>query len=99
MCYVIIRMLMYRIEFQLNAIETSHQIAKRWTKDSQNYQATKNTMESRVKQELRQKMTSEARERWFLLRMKSKYAGTHVCVLYILLYHIVQLCVRGNIGN
>ena len=65
-----------RIESKLNAIETSHQITTRWTEDSPNYEATRNVMESRIKQTLRQKMTSDARERWFLLRMKSKYAGT-----------------------
>jgi len=63
------------MESSLQSKEISQSISIRWTTDSPEYIDTKAVATSRQKQELRGKINKDARERWFLLRLKSKYAG------------------------
>lgn len=64
-----------RIEQKVQAIESTHRIPLRWTINSQEYIETKAISNSKDKHKLRKRMISAARERWFLLKLKSKYAG------------------------
>ena len=68
-----------RIEQKLQVIESTHGIYLRWTINSQEYietkTKTKTISKSKEKCKLRKKMIKTARERWFLLKLKSKYVG------------------------
>lgn len=64
-----------RIEQKLQSIESARRIPLRWTISSQEYVETKAVGNSKEKHKLRKRMISAARERWFLLKLKSKYAG------------------------
>ena len=59
----------------LQKIEHEHGIS-RWTPSCQAYKETKEVMKSHLRNKLKIKIRQHARERWFLLRLKSKYAGT-----------------------
>ena len=63
------------MERKLKAFEQKHNLLHRWVPSSSEYQVVKSTMESRRKRKLRDKIQHLARERWFLLSMKAKYAG------------------------
>ena len=65
----------YRTELLLQNIEQTHGIATRWTTYSREYLTTKDMMNSNLRIKLKQDIRKHARERWFLLRLKSKYAG------------------------
>ena len=67
--------LMLRVERKLQAFEQKHSLLHRWVPSSSEYQVVKSTMESRRKSKLCAKIQHLARERWFLLSMKAKYAG------------------------
>ena len=58
----------------LQKIEDEHKIS-RWTPNCQAYKETKEILKSKLRNELKIKIRQCARERWFLLRLKSKYAG------------------------
>ena len=66
---------MLRVERKLQAFEQKHSLLHRWVPRSSEYQIVKSTMESRRKSKLCAKIQHLARERWFLLSMKAKYAG------------------------
>ena len=65
----------YRVESALQMNENAHYISVRWTASSQEYVDTKAVSLHRGKQELKKRINKDARERWILLRLKSKYAG------------------------
>ena len=58
----------------LQRIEHEHGIS-RWTPSCQAYKETKKVIKSNLRGKLKIQIRQYARERWFLLRMKSKYAG------------------------
>ena len=73
--YIYIYIYVQRIEQKLQTIESTRRIPLRWTINSQEYEETKAISNSKEKHKLRKRMISAARERWFLLKLKSKYAG------------------------
>ena len=64
-----------RTEQKLQSTESTHGIPLCWTANSQEYIDTKAISNSKEKHNFKKRMISEARERWFLLRLKSRYAG------------------------
>jgi len=60
----------------LQKIENEHKFL-RWTPSSQAYKETKEVMKSKLRSKLKIQIRQYARERWFLLRLKSKYAGMY----------------------
>jgi len=59
----------------LKAIEHSHSVNKRWSKTSPQYLEIKALITSQKRTHLLLKIEQAARERWFLLTLKAKYAG------------------------
>ena len=74
-CVFYCHMPYFRTEILLQGIEGSHEIVRRWTPNCREYGATKDVMKSNLRKKLKHKIRCYARERWFLLRLKSKYAG------------------------
>ena len=70
-----------RLEWKLKLIEREHSIPQRWTPDSPSYQAVDRLQIQQSKQDAFAKLEQCARERWFLLTIKAKYAGT--CVVFL----------------
>ena len=64
-----------RIDQKLKEIEEEHGIPTRWSDDCPEYISTKAIMNSKEKQKLKLKMRNLAKERWYLLKLKAKYAG------------------------
>ena len=64
-----------RCENKLKAMEQSNNIIQRWTKTCPQYQEVKVLLTSQKRTCLLLKMEQVARERWFLLTLKAKYAG------------------------
>ena len=60
---------------KLKNIERLLAITLRWSLDSPQYLAVKRVVESRSRTNCLLKLESLARERWFLLSLKAKYAG------------------------
>ena len=77
----------FRTELLMQNVERTHGIAKRWTSCSQEYVTTKAMMNSNLRIKLKKDIRKHARERWFLLRLKSKYAG----ILYIYIPWLVGI--------
>lgn len=61
----------------LQKFEQEHRIS-RWGPSCQAYKETKEVMKSNQRNKLKIRIRQHARERWFLLRLKSKYAGTYI---------------------
>lgn len=61
---------------KLKNIERLHSITSRWLLNSPEYLRVKGVLESRDRTNWLLKLESLARERWFLLSLKAKYAGT-----------------------
>ena len=68
---------------KLKNVERSHSISSRWLLNSSEYLAVKRFLESRNRTNWLLKLESLARERWFLLLLKSKYAGTAMYFIYL----------------
>ena len=66
----------------LQRIEERNGIVSRWIPTCQEYIATKAAMRSNLKKKLKKEIRKHARERWYLLRLKSKYAGTYIIWIY-----------------
>ena len=64
-------------EEKLKIIESSKCIAQRWNKRSTHYHEVKALVTSEVRTHLLLKIEQAARERWYLLTLKAKYAGTY----------------------
>ena len=64
-----------RIDQKIQEIEQKHGIQTRWLDDCPEYIATKSVIQSKEKQKLKLKMRDQAKERWYLLKLKAKYAG------------------------
>ena len=60
---------------KLKSMERSHNINQRWSKTSPQYQEVKALITSHKRTCLLLKIEQAARERWFLLTLKAKYAG------------------------
>ena len=86
-----------RIEQKLQLTESNHNVESRWLTTSQEYKDTIATGKSKEKQKLRIKMQKEARERWFLLRLKSKYAGMFYVRMLMLYVNISYKLMYSNI--
>ena len=63
------------MENKLQEVEQSHRITQRWQIDSPEYQSNEKLHRADDLGLIRQKIEKTARERWFLLSMKAKYAG------------------------
>ena len=63
---------------KLKDIERTHSITSRWLLNSSEYLTVKRLAESRNRTNWLLKLESLARERWFLLSLKAKYAGMYV---------------------
>ena len=63
----------------LRKLEHEHKIS-RWAPSCQAYKETKEVMKSNLRSKLKIKIRQHARKRWFLLRLKSKYAGIIMCM-------------------
>lgn len=75
-----------RIDQKIKEIEQEHGIQSRWSDNCPEYIATKTLINSKEKQKLKLKMRNLAKERWYLLKLKAKYAGLNVHVEYFV-YH------------
>ena len=76
---VIILQLCQQLELcddKLKAIESSQCITQRWSKTSTRYREVKALVSSEKRAHVLLKIEKAARERWFLLTLKAKYAGT-----------------------
>ena len=76
---VIILQLCQQLELcddKLKAIESSRCITQRWSKTSTRYREVKALVSSEKRTCILLKIKQAARERWFLLTLKAKYAGT-----------------------
>lgn len=62
-------------ERKLKNIERLHSIHSRWLLNSSKYLAVKRLLESRNRTNWLLKLESLAREKWYLLSLKAKYAG------------------------
>ncbi len=65
----------YRLERKMKEIESVHGIQIRWTEDSSEYQSFEHARITRKKQQLLDKLGVCARERWYMLNVKAKFAG------------------------
>ena len=75
----------------LQRVEERNDIVRRWTPTSPEYVSTKAVMRSKSKEKLKKEIRQGARERWYLLRLKSKYAG--ICLyIYALHNYLVISC-------
>lgn len=63
------------METKLQELEQNHRITQRWKIDSPEYQSAEQVHRAGDLGLIRQKIERSARERWFLLSMKAKYAG------------------------
>lgn len=61
----------------LQRTEERNGIVNRWMPTSREYITTKAAVTSNLKKKLKKEIRQHARERWYLLRLKSKYAGTY----------------------
>ena len=69
-------------EDKLSNLEHSHGVNQRWSPSSTEYREVKALVSSENRIRLLIKIDQAARERWFLLRLKAKYAGIEcVCAL------------------
>lgn len=73
----------------LQKIENEHEIS-RWTPSCQAYKETKEVMKSKLKKKLKIQIRQYARERWFLLRLKSKYAGMYNLNVHTYVCHVAK---------
>ena len=86
-------------------IEREHSIPQRWTPDSPSYQAVDRLQIQQSKQDAFARLKQCARERWFLLTIKAKYAGT--CVVHIfmsftlhsIIYQMVNIIMVSQISR
>lgn len=68
-----------RIDAELRVLEDKEGI-QRWSVDSDVYMDHQRMQEAREKAALVESIGTCARERWFLLNLKAKFAGTVECV-------------------
>ncbi len=66
---------MYRLDAGLKAAEHKHQI-ERWACDSDVFQDYEKVEQTKQRRKVASDIETCARERWFLLNMKAKFAGT-----------------------
>ena len=64
-----------RIDKKIRALETEHNIPQRWTCDSIEYQRMKNDLAVKKKNTVLANLSLCARDRWFMLSVKGKFAG------------------------
>lgn len=67
-----------RVEAKLREFESKHSITTRWFPGSVQYHSVKSAMDTKRKHILLSKIKDFARERWFLLALKAKYAGNNL---------------------
>ena len=87
-------------ESKLMAIETSKCISQRWSEASTEYREVKALITSEKRTHLLLKIEQAARERWFLLTLKAKYAGrskqvfacVYICMRVVCVYVYVCVC-------
>ncbi len=72
--YALTHRRLFRINTELLTIERKEGI-QRWSKDSDVYLDLKRVEEEKEKQKVLESMATCARERWFLLNLKAKFAG------------------------
>lgn len=68
------------METKLQEFEQRHGVTQRWQNDSPEYQSAELLHRAGDLSLVREKIEKSARERWFLLSMKAKYAGKCACV-------------------
>ena len=89
-------------ESKLMAIETSKCISQRWSEASTEYREVKALITSEKRTHLLLKIEQAARERWFLLTLKAKYAGrskqvfacVYICMRVVCVCMCMCVCVR-----
>ena len=67
-------------EDKLKVIECSKCISQQWNKTTTHYREVKALVTSEKRTRLLLKIEQVARERWFLLTLKAKYAGNCYCI-------------------
>ena len=68
----------FRLERKLKLIEREQSIPQRWTPNSPLYQAMDKLQMEQSKRDAFAKLEQCARERWFLITIKAKYAGMYM---------------------
>lgn len=76
------------MEKKLKNFETKHHLLQRWDPESVQYQVVKKTFITKTQSNLLIKIKDLARERWFLLALKAKYAGMKTYTHYSL--HLIS---------
>jgi len=70
--------------------EREHSIPQRWTPNSPSYQAMDRIQMEKSKRDAFAMLEQCARERWFLLTIKAKHAGTYM--RSILVFNFAYIC-------
>lgn len=88
----------YRMEIKLQQMEQTNGIVQRWQPSSPSYKCAEQRLNCKQQQLIKQKFEACARERWFLLSMKAKYAGKVIfnfcaCYKLYIIYTIMHGCV------
>ena len=73
---------------ELSKLENKHKIDCRWTINSEHYQCILKAKQQQQQQNLLRKLQLSARERWYLLQAKAKFAGMFNLKLHYYLYMI-----------
>ena len=73
-----------RLEKKLKSIERQQKIQQRWVPESPEYQYVNQLVIEKQKRDILGQLNQCARERWYMLKVKAKFAGIHICtVMYI----------------
>ena len=75
------------MEAKLQQMETSKGITQRWQPSTLQYRSAEQIMRDHELTLFRKKAETCARERWFLLSMKAKYAGMECKLMCNNYYH------------
>ncbi len=65
---------------QLQRMEVEQGITSRWTSDSDSFQDMLSFKKAKDEEKILQQIAVCARERWFVLNLKSKFAGAYTIV-------------------
>ncbi|XP_065893420.1 uncharacterized protein [Dysidea avara] len=88
------------IDQKIQEIEQKHGIQTRWLDDCPEYFATKSVIQSKEKQKLKLKMRDQAKERWYLLKLKAKYAdGQKIAIRLSRCINLVSKQLKGTIAK
>lgn len=98
LCNIYVSSNIFRVERKLGDIERKEKVLQRWTSDSFEYQTTDKMLMLQMKQDTFTKLEHCARERWFMLMVKAKFAGMLNSILvskYMFKMHTSRWSIHG----